>query len=155
MTAGNAAERWERCSAITGFEIVETLVDQAAAHGVRLEVLPDGRLWAVPLDALPTALRAALAEKRSTVVARLIRFRRGLPPPTEKAPLPAWHALPFGPERGAAFMAARLELGACRCCAGLDWWRRDGSRPICRTCHPPSDNIGSTLIGRGQENANL
>jgi N6-adenosine-specific RNA methylase IME4 len=42
---------------------------------------------------------------------------------------------------GVAFAAARLAPGACRMCAGRDWWRpvaEPDALPRCRTCHPPA-----------------
>ena len=165
MSAGNAAERWERCSDDGGLTYATALMEQAAALGVRLEALPGGRLWAVPVNMLPPALREALAEHRAAVVACLGQIasadaagacaaQNGAAPvidangqshvPRARAnPATDWRTLPFGPERGAALLAARLEPMACRCCAGRDWWEPEGGRVVCRVCHPPPGFAGN------------
>lgn len=55
------------------------------------------------------------------------------------AEAPEWWTLPYGPERGAAFAAARLAPGACRCCAGRRWWceAADPGGWRCATCRVP------------------
>ena len=63
-----------------------------------------------------------------------------------RAPVPAeppppasdWWTLPYGPERGEAFAAAREAPGACYGCAGRRWWRGEGETEggRCWTCHP-------------------
>lgn len=61
----------------------------------------------------------------------------------EAAPWDRWRALPFGPERGEAFMAARMAPGACQCCAGRRWWRPEGAADglCCLACHPPPPGL--------------
>ena len=152
--AGNAAERWERSPPNVADAVAAALVRDAVAHGARLEARPGGRLWAVPLAALPASLRERLATHRAAVLAWLERQggttaelapqaqRRAhevsatIPECLRASPPPNWQALPYSPARGAAFMAARLQPGACPCCAGQDWWQQSAG-PVCTTCHPP------------------
>jgi hypothetical protein len=59
----------------------------------------------------------------------------------------AWRDLPFGRERGRAFSDARMEPGACRCCAGRRWWT-EAEQPTgwrCAVCHPP-DHLPALAI---------
>jgi hypothetical protein len=62
-------------------------------------------------------------------------------------PVEDWRALPFGPDRGEALMAARTALGACFGCAGRRWWRAVGEAPPgrCMTCHPPPPGLAVTV----------
>lgn len=61
---------------------------------------------------------------------------------------PTWDALPYGPDRGAAFADARVDPGACPTCAGRRWWRHaaDAAGALtCATCHP-ADHLPAEAV---------
>jgi hypothetical protein len=125
---------------------------RAEAAGLRLWLSPDGKVRMEASAPPPPDLLADLRRWREDV-SRLIAQRDARSMPTLAAELvPAsgagdWRALPFGPERGAAFLSARTAAGACHACAGLRWWRGEGEQAAlrCIVCHPPPPRLSITV----------
>jgi hypothetical protein len=129
---------------------------RAEAAGVRFRLVPGGGVRMEAAAPPPPDVLADLRRWREDV-AHLLAARDGL---SARQPVPAseplarllhrappaaadWRSLPFGPERGEAFAAARLAPDACRRCAGRRWWRGEGAQaaPRCMTCHPPPPGL--------------
>ena len=112
---------------------------RAEAAGLRLHLRPDGGVRMEAAGPPPADVLADLRRWRDDV-ARLLWTRAAV---RMAAPAVAWHAMPYGAERGEAFAAARLARGACRRCAGRRWWQeaRDPTGWRCWACHP-GDHLG-------------
>ena len=129
---------------------------RAEAAGVHFRLAPGGSGRMEAAAPPPPDVLADLRRWREDV-AHLLAARDGL---SARQPVPAseplarllhrsppaaadWRSLPFGPERGEAFAAARLAPGACRRCAGRRWWRGEGAQaaPRCMACHPPPPGL--------------
>jgi hypothetical protein len=136
---------------------------RAEAAGLRFKLAPDGRV-----------LMTAAAKPPADVLDDLQRFKpdvqrllalRSAPPPKEIHPpvcpdfghtqpaKPDWRSLPYGPQRGLAFMAARILPGACPCCADDGRWRAANEPEAepwrCETCHPPPASLPFITRGDG------
>lgn len=135
---------------------------RAEAAGVRFRLAPSGEVRMEAAAPPPPEVLAELRQWREDV-AHLLAFRDGdaarRPVPAAPRPHPVsrlpsapadWRALPYGPERGEAFAAARLAPGACHCCAGRRWWRGEGAQttPRCIACHPPPPGLAFTTADR-------
>lgn len=119
---------------------------RAEAAGVRFRLAPGGGVQMEAAAAPPADVLADLRRWRDDV-ARLVAARDM---PASPQPVEGWRALPYGPERGEAFAAARLAPGACHCCAGRRWWGaergEDGLR--CLACHPPPPGLAWREVAR-------
>lgn len=116
---------------------------RAEAAGLRFRLAPGGGVQMEAAAPPPADVLADLRRWREDV-ARLVAAREAVPAALDVAQsVEGWRALPYGPERGEAFRAARLLPGGCRCCAGRRWWRpeggEDGAR--CLACHPPPPGL--------------
>lgn len=112
---------------------------RAEAAGLRFKLAPGGGVQMEAAAPPPADVLADLRRWREDV-AHLVAARAAL---DVAQPVEDWRALPFGPERGEAFMAARMAPGACHGCAGRRWWRSAGADDgvCCLACHPPSPGL--------------
>ncbi len=112
---------------------------RAEAAGLRFRVAPGGGVQMEGVAPPPPDVLADLLRWRDDV-AHLVAVRDT---PAAPQPVKDWRALPYGPERGEAFMAARLAPGTCQCCAGRRWWRPEGAADglCCLACHPPPPGL--------------
>jgi len=114
---------------------------RAEAAGLRFRLAPGGGVRMEAAAPPPPDLLADLRRWREDV-AHLLAMRQALAEARLRrtAGRDDWRALPFGPERGRAFMEARQAPDACSCCAGRRWWREPGEAAPgrCATCHPPA-----------------
>jgi hypothetical protein len=127
---------------------------RAEAAGIQFHLAADGVVRMAATAAPPSELLGELQRWRDDV-AYLLALREGLvagrgapAPKLLTGPLAGqrpeeWWRLPYGPERGEAFAAARVAECACRCCAGRNWWFGEGAQasPRCMTCHPPPPGL--------------
>ncbi|WP_368414898.1 hypothetical protein [Falsiroseomonas sp.] len=112
---------------------------RAEAVGMRFRLAPGGGVQMEATAPPPADVLADLRRWREDV-AHLVAARAAL---DVAQPVEDWRALPFGPERGEAFMAARTATGACHGCAGRRWWCAEGVEDglRCLACHPPPPGL--------------
>jgi hypothetical protein len=125
---------------------------RAEAAGLRFMLAPDGRVLMTAAAEPPVDVLDDL-QRFKPDVQRLLALRSApLPKATHPPAKPDWRSLPYGPQRGLAFMAARILPGACPCCADDGRWRAANEPKAepwrCLTCHPPPAGL-ATIQGRG------
>jgi hypothetical protein len=125
---------------------------RAEAAGLRFMLAPDGRVTMTaptkpPADVLDD-LQRFKPDVQRLLALRLAPLPKELHPPAKAD----WRSLPYGPQRGVAFVAARSLPGACPCCADDGRWRAANEPEAepwrCLTCHPPPAGL-ATIQGRG------
>ena len=125
---------------------------RAEAAGLRFMLAPDGRVTMTaptkpPADVLDD-LQRFKPDVQRLLALRLAPLPKELHPPAKAD----WRSLPYGPQRGVAFVAARSLPGACPCCADDGRWRAANEPEAepwrCLICHPPPAGL-PTIQGRG------